>query len=135
VAGLGPSLRDSVGRLQDGSVAGIARIVTAGASVAPGSRFPVAMPSYATQLSPDDVARVAGYVFALGHPGRLVPDSVRNAGTPAAADAAGGAVNADAPIAGAAAPAVRGSTTTAPAPIRPTVPAPSPTPAGPPRRP
>jgi len=65
--GLGPDLRASPGRLDDGSVPSIARVIASGAAPAAGYR--IAMPSYAGQLSTDDVTRLAAYVHTLSHPG------------------------------------------------------------------
>jgi len=125
--GLGPDLRTSPGRLDDGTVPSIARLIAGGAPPAGGYR--IAMPSYAGQLSADDVTRVAAYVHTLSHPGAtadsaLVPTAASAPiGTtpaptvPRANEAGGAAVNADAP------PRVR----------HPTVPAPPAAPA--PRRP
>ncbi|AHG89906.1 hypothetical protein J421_2369 [Gemmatirosa kalamazoonensis] len=129
--GLGPSLRLIPGRLTDGSVAAIAQVITRGAPPSPSYR--VAMPSYAGQLSAEDVRRLAAYVRTLSQPGTTpdtahagvpapkapAPTTVPRPTVPPPPDAAAGAVNADAPVAGAAARApVR----------RPTVPPPPPAP-------
>jgi mono/diheme cytochrome c family protein len=136
--GLGPSLRVSPGRLGDGSVGAVGQIVTRGAP--PTADYRIAMPSYAGQLSADEVAYVAAYVYSLSHPA-LPADSAPLAGSapsplppaspqpavprPTVPQAAAGAPNAGAPLGGATAPATP--------PVRhPTVPAP---PASPPRRP
>jgi mono/diheme cytochrome c family protein len=94
--GLGPSLRAAPGRLGDGSVASIARVVAGGAP--PSAGYRIAMPSYAGQLSADDVARVAAYVYTLAHPGATA-DSTGASAAPVPPDPAAGAVNADAPVA------------------------------------
>jgi len=94
--GLGPSLRATPGRLGDGTVASIARVVAGGAPPAAGYR--IAMPSYAGQLSADDVARVAAYVYTLAHSGAPA-DSTGATAAPVPPDPAAGAVNADARVA------------------------------------
>jgi mono/diheme cytochrome c family protein len=114
--GLGPSLRAAPGRLGDGSVASIARVVAGGAPPSEGYR--IAMPSYAGQLSADDVARVAAYVFTLAHSGATAD----TAAAPLPADPAAGAVNADAAPAH---PTVPPPTVPPPTVPRPTVPRPT----------
>jgi cytochrome c553 len=46
------------------------------AGVSPPQVFPIAMPAYADQLTADQIRQVAAYVFALSHPGVVVPDTL-----------------------------------------------------------
>lgn len=80
VAGLGPGLREAVGRLAAASPDSIAQVVRWGAP--PSARFRLAMPSYRDQLADEDVARVAAFVYTLSHPGSTRTDG-------AGADSAG----------------------------------------------
>jgi cytochrome c oxidase cbb3-type subunit 3 len=74
VQNLGPSLRDAEWLQGDGSRTAIEHVVAAG--VSPPRVFPIAMPAYADQLSPEQIRLVAAYVFTLSHPGSVVPDSL-----------------------------------------------------------
>lgn len=72
-AGLGPDLTDSTWLDIDGSLPSIALSIAQG--VAAPRQFSVAMPSYASVLSPVEIGRVAAYVFTLSHPGWTTADS------------------------------------------------------------
>jgi hypothetical protein len=69
-----PRLTDGQWLDGDGSRAAIEHVIAAG--VSPPRVFPVAMPAYADQLSPEQIRLVAAYVFAISHPGSVVPDSL-----------------------------------------------------------
>jgi mono/diheme cytochrome c family protein len=86
-SGLGPSLRDSVWRAADGSRASIERVIAGGAPAA--GEFRIAMPSYVGQLSADDLAHLATYVYTLSHAGATIGDTLatRPSGDPVNADA------------------------------------------------
>ncbi len=64
---LGPSLRDGVWLHTDGSLAGIAGIISSG--VAAPRVAPIAMPGFVNQLSESEILQVAAYVYSLSHPG------------------------------------------------------------------
>jgi hypothetical protein len=72
VATLGPSLRGTT-PLTATTVAAIAQIITRGAPPTP--QYRIAHPSYAGQLSADDVTHLAGYVYTLEHPREPPTDS------------------------------------------------------------
>ena len=74
VANLGPALGDPQWLHGDGSRAAIEHVVAVG--VSPPRVFPIAMPAYADQLTADQIRQVAAYVFALSHPGVVVPDTL-----------------------------------------------------------
>lgn len=70
---LGSSLRDSVWLDTDGSPNGIATIIRDG--VAEPKRGSARMPSFARQLDPAQISRIAVYVYSLSHRGVLSADS------------------------------------------------------------
>ena len=70
---LGSSLRDSVWLDTDGSPNGIATVIRDG--VAEPKRGSARMPSFARQLDPAQISRIAVYVYSLSHRGILSADS------------------------------------------------------------
>ena len=70
---LGPSLRDSVWLDTDGSAAGIAAIIRDGVAEPKGGT--ARMPSFARQLDPAQITRIAVYVYSLSHKGAMHADS------------------------------------------------------------
>lgn len=87
LAQLGPDLRDSVWLHIDGSVREIARTILTGIAVP--KQSPIAMPSFAGQLTPEQAVRVAQYVYTLSHAG-AVTDSVATDTAAAPGAGAGG---------------------------------------------
>lgn len=73
VAGLGPSLRDTVWLHGDGSPAMIALIVREG--VAQPKSVSNRMPGYAGQLDDLAIGRIAAYVYAISHENATVADT------------------------------------------------------------
>jgi mono/diheme cytochrome c family protein len=80
---LGPSLRDSVWLDIDGSPSSIAAVIRDGVAEPKGGTS--RMPSFARQLDPSQITRIAVYVYSLSHRGAMNADS-------AAARAAAGIV-------------------------------------------
>jgi mono/diheme cytochrome c family protein len=78
VAGIAPSLRDSVWLHGDGDPAMIERVVREG--VAQPKSVSNRMPGFAATLSDAEIRRIAAYVFAISHFGGTVVDT---AGAPA----------------------------------------------------
>jgi mono/diheme cytochrome c family protein len=74
VPNLGPELRDARWLDGDGSRTAIEHVVAVG--VSPPRVFPIAMPAYGEQLTPEQIRAVAAYVFSLSHPGAVVPDTL-----------------------------------------------------------
>lgn len=70
---LGPSLRDSVWLHIDGSLEGIEQVIRAG--IAQPREALIAMPALASRLDAAETYRVAGYIYALSHPHRVVADT------------------------------------------------------------
>ena len=73
--GLGPNLQDDQWLHGDGSIAFVQRTILEG--IARPKVSPTVMPAFATTLAPDEVYRIAAYVFTLSHPGAAVADTVR----------------------------------------------------------
>ena len=73
--GLGANLQDTTWLHGDGSIAFIQRTITEG--VARPLVAPIAMPALATTLTPDEVYRIAAYVYTLSHPGSAVADTTQ----------------------------------------------------------
>ena len=73
--GLGPNLQDSEWLHGDGSLPFVQRTIVDG--VARPKVSPTVMPSFATTLAPEEVYRIAAYVFTLSHPGAAVSDTTR----------------------------------------------------------
>jgi mono/diheme cytochrome c family protein len=82
VAGIAPSLRDSVWLHGDGDPAMIERIVREG--VAQPKSVANRMPGFAAMLGDAEIRRIAAYVFAISHAGGTVLDT---AAVPTPADA------------------------------------------------
>jgi mono/diheme cytochrome c family protein len=74
---IGPSLADSTWLHGDGSLAFIASTVRDGIAAPREASAP--MPAYAGVLKPEQIDRVAAYVYTLSHPGRTVTDTTRAA--------------------------------------------------------
>jgi mono/diheme cytochrome c family protein len=70
---LGPSLRDSVWLDTDGSAKGIAAMIRDGVAEPKGGS--ARMPSFARQLDPAQISRIAVYVYSLSHRGAMSADS------------------------------------------------------------
>lgn len=75
VAKLGPSLTDSVWLAGSGSLGEIESIIANG--VAAPRAGTGTMPAFAATLAPEEIARVAAYVYALSHPGSAAADTAR----------------------------------------------------------
>jgi mono/diheme cytochrome c family protein len=73
VAGIAPSLRDSVWLHGDGDPAMIERVVREG--VAQPKSVSNRMPGFAGTLSDAEIRRIAAYVFAISHTGGTVADT------------------------------------------------------------
>ena len=73
--GLGANLQDSLWLHGDGSLPFIQRTIVEG--VARPKVSPTVMPSFATTLAPEEVFRIAAYVYTLSHPGSAVADTTR----------------------------------------------------------
>jgi mono/diheme cytochrome c family protein len=73
--GLGTNLQDAEWLHGDGSIDFIQRVINEG--IARPKVAPIAMPSLATTLAPDEVYRIAAYVYTLSHPGVAVADTTR----------------------------------------------------------
>lgn len=73
--GLGANLQDAQWLHGDGSIAFIQRTIMEGVSRPKMS--PTVMPAFGTTLAPDDVYRIAAYVYTLSHPGAAVADTSR----------------------------------------------------------
>jgi mono/diheme cytochrome c family protein len=72
---LGPNLQDGEWLHGDGSLPFLQRTIVDG--VARPKASPTVMPSFATTLTPDEVYRIAAYVYTLSHPGAAVSDTTR----------------------------------------------------------
>ena len=75
LSGLGPNLQDAEWLHGDGSLPFIQRTIVDG--VARSKASPTVMPSFATTLTPEEVFRIAAYVYTLSHPGAAVADTTR----------------------------------------------------------
>jgi mono/diheme cytochrome c family protein len=73
--GLGPNLKDDQWLHGDGSIPFIQRMIIEG--VARPVASPAVMPAFATTLTPEEVYRIAAYVYTLSHPGAAVADTTR----------------------------------------------------------
>jgi mono/diheme cytochrome c family protein len=73
--GLGPNLKDDQWLHGDGSIPFIQRTIVEG--VARPVASPAVMPAFATTLTPEEVYRIAAYVYTLSHPGAAVADTTR----------------------------------------------------------
>jgi mono/diheme cytochrome c family protein len=73
--GLGANLQDDQWLHGDGSLPFIQRTIVEG--IARPKVSPVVMPSFATALAPEEIYRIAAYVFTLSHPGVAVADTTR----------------------------------------------------------
>ncbi len=76
LASLGPSLQDSVWLHGDGSLPFVQRVIIEG--IARPKVSPTVMPAFATTLAPEEVYRIAAYVYTLAHPGTAVADTTRS---------------------------------------------------------
>jgi mono/diheme cytochrome c family protein len=76
-ARLGPALTDTTTLTSSASLDVIRTVIANGVAVPKAAS--VAMPAYSGMLSEQEIARVAAYVYALAHPGRVVPDSAPSA--------------------------------------------------------
>jgi cytochrome c553 len=72
---LGANLQDDQWLHGDGSIAFIQRTIVEG--VARPKVSPAVMPSFATTLAPEEIYRIAAYVYTLSHPGAAVADTTR----------------------------------------------------------
>jgi mono/diheme cytochrome c family protein len=75
--GLGANLQDSLWLHGDGSFSFIQRTIVEG--IARPKVSPTVMPSFATALAPEEVYRIAAYVYTLSHPGVALADTTRAA--------------------------------------------------------
>jgi mono/diheme cytochrome c family protein len=73
--GLGANLQDDQWLHGDGSIPFIQRTIVEG--IARPAVSPVVMPAFATTLTPEEVYRIAAYVYTLSHPGAAVADTTR----------------------------------------------------------
>jgi mono/diheme cytochrome c family protein len=73
--GLGPNLQDAEWLHGDGSIAFVERTIVEG--VARPKASPTVMPAFATTLAPDEIYRIAAYVYTLSHPNSAVADTTR----------------------------------------------------------
>jgi mono/diheme cytochrome c family protein len=73
--GLGPSLQDTVWLHGDGSLPFIHRVIVEG--IPRPKVAPAVMPAFGTTLTPEEIHRIAAYVFTLSHPGAAVADTTR----------------------------------------------------------
>jgi len=73
--GLGANLQDARWLHGDGSIPFIERTIVEG--IARPAVSPVVMPAFATTLTPEEVYRIAAYVYTLSHPGAAVADTTR----------------------------------------------------------
>jgi mono/diheme cytochrome c family protein len=73
--GLGANLQDAEWLHGDGSFAFIVRTIRDG--VARPAAAPIVMPASATALTPEEIHRIAAYVYTLSHPGSAVIDTTR----------------------------------------------------------
>jgi len=73
--GLGPTLQDSVWLHGDGSIGFIQRTIIEG--IARPKVSPTVMPALGSILTPEEIFRIAGYVYTLSHPGSAVADTAR----------------------------------------------------------
>ena len=73
--GLGPNLQDAEWLHGDGSIAFIQRTIVEG--VARPKVSPTVMPALASILTPEEIVRIAAYVYTLSHPGSAVADTTR----------------------------------------------------------
>ena len=73
--GLGANLQDGQWLHGDGSIPFIQRTIVEG--IARPAVSPVVMPAFATTLTPEEVYRIAAYVYTLSHPGAAVADTIR----------------------------------------------------------
>ncbi|HEX2778537.1 MAG TPA: hypothetical protein VHM30_03490, partial [Gemmatimonadaceae bacterium] len=72
-ASLGPNLRDSLWLDTDGSVPGIVAVIRDGVAEPKGGS--ARMPAFGNQLDSTAIHRIAVYVYALSHPGKMARDS------------------------------------------------------------
>jgi mono/diheme cytochrome c family protein len=75
IAGLGANLQDGEWLHGDGSIAFIQRTIVDG--VARPKLSAAVMPAFGTTLGPDEIYRIAAYVYTLSHPGAAVADTTR----------------------------------------------------------
>ncbi len=73
--GLGPNLQDTEWLHGDGSIAFIQQTIVEG--IARPKVSPTVMPALASILTPEEIFRIAGYVYTLSHPGSAVADTTR----------------------------------------------------------
>ena len=73
--GLGPNLQDAEWLHGDGSIPFIQRTIVDG--IARPKVSPTVMPELGTILTPEEIFRVAAYVYTLSHPGSAVADTTR----------------------------------------------------------
>ena len=73
LANLGPDLRDDTWLHIDGTPAAIAGVIRTG--IARPREAAIAMPGLAARLEPQEIERVAAYVYSLSHPGAAVSDT------------------------------------------------------------
>ena len=73
--GLGANLQDDQWLHGDGSIPFIQRTIVEG--IARPKVSPTVMPAFATTLTPEEVYRIAAYVYTLSHPGAAVADTTR----------------------------------------------------------
>jgi cbb3-type cytochrome c oxidase subunit III len=73
--GLGPNLQDTEWLHGDGSIAFIQRTIVEG--IARPKVSPTVMPALASILTPEEIFRIAAYVYTLSHPGSAVADTTR----------------------------------------------------------
>ena len=73
--GLGPTLQDAEWLHGDGSIAFIQRTIVEG--IARPKVSPTVMPALASILTPEEIFRIAAYVYTLSHPGSAVADTTR----------------------------------------------------------
>jgi mono/diheme cytochrome c family protein len=71
--GLGADLRDADWLHGDGSLAFVQRTIRDG--IARPAVSPIAMPASASTLTPEEIYRIAAYVYTLSHPGSAVADT------------------------------------------------------------
>ena len=73
--GLGPNLQDAEWLHGDGSIPFIQRTIVEG--IARPKVSPTVMPALASILAPEEIVRIAAYVYTLSHPGSAVADTTR----------------------------------------------------------
>lgn len=73
--GLGANLQDDQWLHGDGSIPFIQGTIVEG--IARPKVSPTVMPAFATTLTPEEVYRIAAYVYTLSHPGAAVADTTR----------------------------------------------------------